>query len=87
MNRTWLITLLVFFALGGYLAGIRTTPAEAQGTARCKIVVPESWGEYVGASDSFGLTFKDSAGTLRFVRQLPCGLEGTPAAALEVQRN
>jgi hypothetical protein len=87
MKRIGQMTLVVFLAAGCYFAGIRVTTAEAQATARCKIVVPQAWGEYVGTSDSFGLTFKDSSGTLRFVRQLPCGLEGTPALNLEVQRN
>jgi formate hydrogenlyase transcriptional activator len=57
------------------------------GPARCEVSVPQSWGELVGTSDGCGLTFKDSSGTLRFVRQLPCGLDSTPSVAVEVQRN
>jgi hypothetical protein len=87
MKKLSQIVLCVCLAIVGFLAAIRVTPAKAQGTARCKVVVPQSWGEFIGASDSFGLVFKDSSGTLRFVRQLPCGLESTPAVAVEVQRN
>jgi hypothetical protein len=87
MRRVLLIALLVLFGTGGYFLGVRATPAGAQGMARCKVSVPQAWGEYVGTSDSYGLTFKDSSGTLRFIRQLPCGLEGAPSTALEVQRN
>ncbi len=87
MRKALLVALLMFLASGGYFLGMRATPAAAQGMARCKVSVPQSWGEYVGTSDSYGLAFKDSSGTLRFVRQLPCGLDSTPAVTLEVQRN
>ena len=87
MKRTFLIALVGLFATGSYLLGTRATPASAQGMARCKVSVPQSWGEFVGTSDSYGLAFRDASGTLRFVRQLPCGLESTPAVAVEVERN
>lgn len=86
-RKCLLATLLAVFGTGAYFLSVRATPAAAQGMARCKISVPQSWGEYVGASEGYGLTFKDSSGTLRFVRQLPCGLESTPSTVLEVQRN
>jgi hypothetical protein len=54
-------------------------------TARCAIVVPKDWGEYIGAG-SYGLEFKDEVGTVRFVKQFPCGLEGAPSVSLEVHR-
>lgn len=84
-----LIFIVVFGALGilSYSLGGPVTSAEAQAMARCKVTVPQSWGEFVGMSDSYGLAFKDSSGTLRFVRQLPFGLESTPQVAVEVQRN
>jgi hypothetical protein len=53
--------------------------------ARCAITVPNSWGEYIGAG-SYGLEFKDDAGTIRFVKQFPCGLEGAPNVSLEIHR-
>ena len=54
-------------------------------TARCAVVVPKDWGEYIGAG-SYGLEFKDESGTIRFVKQFPCGLPGAPIVSLEVQR-
>jgi hypothetical protein len=62
------------------------SPAEQEQNARCKVVVPKDWGEYIGAG-SYGLEFKDDAGTIRFVKQFPCGLEGAPNVSLEVHRN
>jgi hypothetical protein len=54
-------------------------------SARCAVVVPKDWGEYIGAG-SYGLEFKDESGTIRFVKQFPCGLPGAPVISLEVQR-
>lgn len=54
-------------------------------TARCTVVVPKQWGEYIGAG-SYGLEFKDESGTVRFVKQFPCGVEGAPNVSLEVHR-
>jgi len=87
MKKTLLIALVGLLGIGSYFVGARVTTASAQRMARCKVSVPQSWGEFVGTSDGYGLTFKDSSGTLRFVRQLPCGLDSTPSVAVEVQRN
>jgi hypothetical protein len=87
MKKILLFALLGLLGIATYFLGARATPASAQGMARCKASVPQSWGEYVGTSDSYGITFKDSSGTLRFVRQLPCGLDSTPSITVEVQRN
>jgi hypothetical protein len=87
MKKTSLLALVGLVAIGSYWIGVSATPASAEGMARCKVTVPQSWGEFIGMSDSYGLGFKDSSGTLRFVRQLPCGLESTPSVAVEVQRN
>ena len=54
-------------------------------SARCAVVAPKEWGEYIGAG-SYGLEFKDEAGTIRFVKQFPCGLPGAPIVSLEVHR-
>ena len=54
-------------------------------TARCKLVVPNEWGEYIGAG-SYGLEFKDDRGTIRFVKQFSSGLEGAPNVSLEIHR-
>jgi hypothetical protein len=87
MKKTSLVVVTGLIAIGSYFLGARATPASAEAMARCKVTVPQSWGDFIGTSESFGMAFKDSSGTLRFVRQLPCGLEGTPSVALEVQRN
>lgn len=58
---------------------------ESEPSARCTIVVPRHWGDYVGAG-SYGLEFKDESGTLRFVKEFPCGGEGAPNVSLEVHR-
>ena len=53
--------------------------------AGCVAVVPVDWGEYVGSS-SFGVAFKDTSGTLRFITHFSCGLENPPHLALVVNR-
>ena len=58
---------------------------QVEPAARCAITVPSSWGEYIGAG-SYGLEFKDDTGTIRFVKQFPCGLEGAPNVSLEIHR-
>lgn len=50
----------------------------------CVSFVPREWGTYRGGSAQSGLAFEDSAGTLRFVTNVPCGT--TPVPALEVRR-
>jgi hypothetical protein len=59
-------------------------PQSALLQATCSIDVPTSWGEYVGSSAQYGLAFKDDAGTLRFVANVPC--TGVPQVALQVNR-
>jgi hypothetical protein len=54
--------------------------------ARCVANVPADWGTFRGDAQGFGLAFEDGAGTLRFVKQLPCGLEGQPNIVVEVRR-
>ena len=58
---------------------------EQEQSARCAISIPKDWGEYIGAG-SYGLEFKDDAGTIRFVKQFPCSLEGAPNVSLEIHR-
>jgi hypothetical protein len=53
-------------------------------TPGCVATVPKSWGAYKGGSAQSGLAFEDSAGTLRFLTNIPC--DGTPAVALEIRR-
>jgi len=73
---------VVSFCAGRLLGSPRP---QLEQTARCTVIAPREWGEYVGAG-SYGLEFKDDKGTIRFVKQFPCGLEGAPNVSLEVQR-
>jgi hypothetical protein len=59
-------------------------PAPQVWTPGCVASVPKSWGAFRGASMQSGLAFEDSAGTLRFLTNIPC--DGTPVVALEVRR-
>ncbi|HXT75472.1 MAG TPA: hypothetical protein VN780_04225 [Candidatus Eisenbacteria bacterium] len=68
--------------VGRLLASPRTPQDQS---ARCAVVVPKGWGDYIGAG-SYGLEFKDESGTIRFVKQFPCGLDGAPTISLEVHR-
>jgi len=54
------------------------------GDSACYAAVPKSWGQFRGGSAQSGLAFEDSAGTLRFLTNIPCG--GTPIVALEIRR-
>jgi hypothetical protein len=89
MTNKSIISLAVILAaataticVGRLLASPR--PPQDQ-TARCAVVVPKGWGDYIGAG-SYGLEFKDESGTIRFVKQFPCGLDGAPTVSLEVHR-
>ncbi|HEV7966219.1 MAG TPA: hypothetical protein VGP19_01540 [Candidatus Acidoferrales bacterium] len=65
----------------------RRTNAEPQlgiDQPMCVSQIPSSWGEFKGGSEQSGFAFQDSAGTLRFVTNVPCG--ATPQIALEIQR-
>jgi hypothetical protein len=53
-------------------------------TPGCVAQVPRAWGTYRGASAQSGLAFEDSAGTIRFLTNIPC--DGTPIVSLEIHR-
>ena len=53
-------------------------------TPGCVSAVPKAWGTFKGGSAQSGLAFEDSAGTLRFLTNIPCN--GAPAVALEIRR-
>ena len=72
----------VSFCAGRLLGSPRP---QLETTARCTVVAPREWGEYIGAG-SYGLEFKDDKGTIRFVKQFSCGVESAPNVSLEVQR-
>jgi hypothetical protein len=82
----WTAIALVIAAasfMGGRAQG---KPAAAQEQlSRCAIVIPHEWGDYVGAS-SYGVAFRDSNDTMRFINQFPCGQDGPPIVGLEIRR-
>jgi len=79
------LLILIVLALAGsnwFLA--RKVTAKPQTQSTCAIDVPSNWGDYMGSSEHYGLVFKDDAGTLRFVTNVPCS--GVPQVALQVNR-
>jgi hypothetical protein len=85
-----LIKIALLFAAGFILASLSPQPtavAQSQtNIGRCTVTVPPDWGALKGVSDTFGMVFEDSEGTLRAVKQMPCGLGGAPNVALEIHR-
>jgi hypothetical protein len=86
-KRMFWLTLIVFIGVVSFYAGRTQSepPLPQDMSARCMATVPSEWGEYVGSS-SFGVAFKDSSGTLRFVTHFPCGTGAAPHLALMIQR-
>lgn len=86
MSRLLIAVIALLIASNWFFA--RKATAKAQNglpQATCSIEVPTGWGEYVGSSGQYGLAFKDDAGTLRFVANVPCS--GVPQVALQVNRS
>jgi hypothetical protein len=71
-------------AAGCTRSGQRAAPQLGFGQAACVTYIPREWGEYQGGSQQSGLAFQDSAGTLRFFTNIPCG--SAPQVALEIRR-
>jgi len=89
MKRIILRVATVAILMSGFAGWFfaRKTNAEPQvgfGQPMCVGQIPSSWGEFKGGSSQGGFAFQDSAGTLRFVTNVPCG--GTPQIALEIHR-
>jgi len=84
--RTVLVVALAIVALLSLkiYAATPKKPEPQVWTPGCVASVPKSWGAYKGGSAQSGLAFEDSAGTLRFLTNIPC--DGTPLAALEIRR-
>ena len=83
--RTAVLAVLVSGFVAYFLA--RKTSADPQlgiDQPMCISQIPSSWGEFKGGSEQSGFAFQDSAGTLRFVTNVPCG--ATPQIALEIHR-
>ena len=84
--RTVLVVALAIVTLVSLkmYAATPKNPAPQVWTPGCVASVPKFWGAYKGGSAQSGLAFGDSAGTLRFLTNIPC--DGTPAVALEIRR-
>jgi hypothetical protein len=76
--------LTVFIGLNMHASAIPKTPNPQIWTPGCVASVPRSWGTFRGSSAQSGLAFEDSAGTLRFLTNIPC--DGAPVVALEIRR-
>lgn len=87
-ERIFWLALVLFAAIVSFRARAaqeQTTPASGlvrELHSHCSKRV----GEYVGSS-SYGVAFKDSSGTLRFVTHFSCGFKTPPHVALKVDRN
>jgi hypothetical protein len=81
-----LVAVIVLLAVSNWFFARRATakPQIVYGQPACTTYVPASWGEYVGSSEHYGMVFKDNAGTLRFLTNIPC--ETVPQIALQVKR-
>lgn len=80
-----IFSLLILSAVNWFYArNAKAAPQTGFGQAACRSYVPEEWGEYKGSSEHYGVVFQDSAGTLRFITNVPC--ETTPQIALEIRR-
>ena len=80
---TVVLVMAAFISLKLYAAAPKTSAPQVW-TPGCVASVPKSWGAFKGASTLTGLAFEDSAGTLRFLNNIPC--DGTPVVTLEVRR-
>jgi len=77
------VLIVLAISLKIYAASPKS-PASQEWSPGCIASVPKSWGAFRGASTQSGFAFEDSAGTLRFVTNVPC--DGTPVVALEIRR-
>jgi hypothetical protein len=89
VKNTIRTVMIVALAIVGFVslkmyAATPKKPEPQVWTPGCVAAVPKSWGAYKGGSAQSGLAFEDSAGTLRFLTNIPC--DGTPAVALEIRR-
>ncbi len=84
-TRITLLVLGVFVFVLSFQAQSKPPLPGHELSAQCAVTVPPEWGEYQGAS-TYGLAFKDSSGTLRFVTHFPCGFDTPPTVALAIKR-
>ena len=73
-NLLWMLAGGALFFAGQLLQKAMPVHAQTQlgSEAACVTRVPKTWGNYVGAS-TYGLTFQDDKGTLRFIKSPSCG--------------
>jgi hypothetical protein len=83
-NAIGIVVLIVLAIALKVYAASPTSPAPQVWSPGCTASVPKSWGAFREASTQSGFAFEDSAGTLRFVTNVPC--DGTPVVALEIRR-
>ena len=79
-----IVAIVALISIKLYATKAATTPAQVWSPG-CVSSVPKAWGQFRGGSAQTGLAFEDSAGTIRFVTNVPCG--ATPLVALEVRRS
>ena len=86
-QRLLIAVIMLLLASNWFFARKATAKSQIVGYGQpaCTTYVPTSWGEYMGSSEHYGIVFKDNAGTLRFLTNIPC--ETTPQIALQVQRS
>jgi len=77
------LLLVSLLSLTIYAASAKKSPPQVWSPG-CVASVPKSWGQFRGGASQTGLAFEDSAGTLRFLTDIPCG--GTPIVKLEIRR-
>jgi hypothetical protein len=90
MGKNFLRKIVVLALLAGgcgwrYAKRTAAAPQLGLGQAACVTYIPREWGEYKGGSRQSGLALQDSAGTLRFVTNIPCG--SAPQVVLEIRRS
>jgi hypothetical protein len=78
------LTIAVLLLAAKLYAATPAPPKPQVWTPGCVAQVPRAWGTYRGASAQSGLAFEDSAGTIRFLTNIPC--DGTPIVSLEIHR-
>lgn len=86
-QRLLIAVIVSLLASNWFLARKATAKSQIVGYGQpaCTTYVPTSWGEYTGSSEHYGIVFKDNAGTLRCLTNIPC--ETTPQIALQVKRS
>jgi len=84
MNKAIYGTLVGLILFGTFFLGRLSSASNL--AARCAVTIPSEWGDYAGANQ-YGIVFKDSDGTLRVVKNVPCGgHDATPNVDLEIRR-